>query len=51
VQYRVTKNRTGAAACVLDALDFFYYSVFSIFFPRYLQVAPHFNPGKATRIE
>ncbi|KAJ5984752.1 siderophore iron transporter mirA [Penicillium canescens] len=26
VPYRMIKNRTMAAACVLDALDFFHYS-------------------------
>ena len=27
------------------------YSLFTIFFPSYLQVAGHFSPAKATRIE
>lgn len=51
VPYRMIRNRTVAAACILGALDFFHYSVFSVFFPSYLQVAAHFSPGKATRVE
>ncbi|KAL5364354.1 major facilitator superfamily domain-containing protein [Aspergillus floccosus] len=51
VPYRMIKNRTVAAACLLGALDFFHYSVFSVFFPSYLQVAAHFSPGKATRVD
>jgi hypothetical protein len=44
-------NRTVAAACLLGALDFFHYSVFTVFFTSYLQVAGHFSAGPATRIE
>ncbi|CAG8890439.1 unnamed protein product [Penicillium egyptiacum] len=51
VPYRMVKNRTVAAACLLGALDFFHYSVFSVFFTSYLQVAGDFSPGPATRIE
>ncbi|OQE42036.1 hypothetical protein PENCOP_c004G07848 [Penicillium coprophilum] len=51
VPYRMVKNRTVAAACLLGALDFFHYSVFSVFFTSYLQVAGNFSPGPATRIE
>lgn len=51
VPYRMINNRTVAAACILGALDFFHYSVFSVFFTSYLQVAGHFSPGHATRIE
>ncbi|KAE8149859.1 major facilitator superfamily domain-containing protein [Aspergillus avenaceus] len=51
VPYRMVKDRTVAAACLLGALDFFHYSVFSVFFTSYLQVAGHFNAGNATRID
>ncbi|KAH8425114.1 uncharacterized protein LDX57_002863 [Aspergillus melleus] len=51
VPYRMINNRTVAAACVLGALDFFHYSVFSVFFTSYLQVAGHFSAGHATRID
>ncbi|KAI9372964.1 hypothetical protein BJX61DRAFT_552511 [Aspergillus egyptiacus] len=51
VPYRMIKNRTVAAACLLGALDFFHYSVFSVFFTSYLQVAAHYSPGPATRID
>jgi hypothetical protein len=51
VPYRMVRDRTVAAACLLGALDFFHYSVFSVFFTSYLQVAGHFNAGNATRIE
>ncbi|KAB8222326.1 major facilitator superfamily domain-containing protein [Aspergillus novoparasiticus] len=51
VPYRMIKQRTVAAACLLGALDFFHYSVFSVFFTSYLQVAGHFNAGNATRID
>lgn len=51
VPYRMIKNRTVAAACLLGALDFFHYSVFSVFFTSYLQVAGNYSAGSATRIE
>ncbi|KAJ5952920.1 uncharacterized protein N7479_011333 [Penicillium vulpinum] len=51
VPYRMIKNRTVAAACLLGALDFFHYSVFSVFFTSYLQVAGDFSAGPATRID
>ncbi|KAF7518761.1 hypothetical protein PCG10_010538 [Penicillium crustosum] len=51
VPYRMVKNRTVAAACLLGALDFFHYSVFSVFFTSYLQVAGNFSAGPATRID
>ncbi|PLB44120.1 siderophore iron transporter mirA [Aspergillus steynii IBT 23096] len=51
VPYRMINNRTVAAACILGALDFFHYSVFSVFFTSYLQVAGHFSAGHATRID
>ncbi|CEN60710.1 Putative Siderophore iron transporter mirA [Aspergillus calidoustus] len=51
VPYRMIRNRTVAAACCLGALDFFHYSVFSVFFPSYLQVAGHYGAGPATRID
>jgi hypothetical protein len=49
--FRMIKERTVIAACVLSMLDFFHYSVFTVFFPSYLQVAGGFSPGRATRIE
>ncbi|RAH63746.1 siderophore iron transporter mirA [Aspergillus aculeatinus CBS 121060] len=51
VPYRMIRNRTVAAACLLGALDFFHYSVFTVFFTSYLQVAGHFEAGNATRID
>lgn len=51
VPYRMINNRTVAAACLLGTLDFFHYSVFSVFFTSYLQVAGNFSAGSATRIE
>ncbi|KAJ5342138.1 hypothetical protein N7541_011262 [Penicillium brevicompactum] len=51
VPYRMINNRTVAAACLLGALDFFHYSVFSVFFTSYLQVAGNFSAGSATRID
>ncbi|KAL1595898.1 hypothetical protein SLS60_009588 [Paraconiothyrium brasiliense] len=51
IPYRLIKQPTVVAACVLCMLDFFHYAVFSTFFPSYLQVAGHFAPGRATRIE
>ncbi|KAL4786829.1 major facilitator superfamily domain-containing protein [Aspergillus varians] len=51
IPYRMIKNRTVAAACLLGALDFFHYSVFSVFFTSYLQVAAHYGPASATRID
>ncbi|RDW87007.1 putative Siderophore iron transporter mirA [Aspergillus mulundensis] len=51
IPYRLIKNRTVAAACILGALDFFHYSVFSVFFTSYLQVAGHYGAGSATRID
>lgn len=51
VPFRMIKERTVVAACVLSMLDFFHYSCFTLFFPSYLQVAGGFSPGHATRIE
>ncbi|KAJ4286840.1 hypothetical protein N0V90_013093 [Kalmusia sp. IMI 367209] len=51
IPYKLIKQPTVVAACVLCMLDFFHYSVFSVFFPSYLQIAGHFTPGRATRIE
>ncbi|OJJ04490.1 hypothetical protein ASPVEDRAFT_152837 [Aspergillus versicolor CBS 583.65] len=51
IPYRMIKNRTVAAACLLGALDFFHYSVFTVFFTSYLQVAAHYGPATATRID
>ncbi|KAL4930342.1 major facilitator superfamily domain-containing protein [Aspergillus undulatus] len=51
IPYKMIKNRTVAAACLLGALDFFHYSVFSVFFTSYLQVAAHYGAGTATRID
>ncbi|KAJ6447247.1 siderophore iron transporter mirA [Purpureocillium lavendulum] len=44
-------NRTVIVACAIQMLDFMEYSLFTIFFPSYLQVAGHFTPANATRIE
>ncbi|CAG7563408.1 unnamed protein product [Fusarium equiseti] len=51
VPFRMIKERTVVAACVLSMLDFFHYSCFTLFFPSYLQVAGGFSPGHATRID
>lgn len=51
IPFRMIKQRTVVAACVLSALDFFHYSCFTTFFPSYLQVAGGFSAGHATRIE
>ncbi|KAL4907829.1 siderophore iron transporter mirA [Aspergillus multicolor] len=51
IPYRMIRNRTVLAACCLGALDFFHYSVFSVFFTSYLQVAGHYGAGAATRID
>lgn len=44
-------NRTVIAACLIQVFDFMEYSLFTIFFRSYLQVAGHFSPGHAVRIE
>ncbi|KAI8680677.1 MFS domain-containing protein [Fusarium sp. Ph1] len=51
VPFRMIKERTVIAACILSMLDFFHYSCFTIFFPSYLQVAGGFSPGHSTRID
>lgn len=51
VPFRLVRHRTVVAACVLCILDFMHYSLFSVFFPSYLQVAGHYSAGHATRIE
>ncbi|KAH7362739.1 major facilitator superfamily domain-containing protein [Plectosphaerella cucumerina] len=51
IPFRLIKDRTIIAACTLCILDFIHYSLFSVFFPSYLQVAGHFSPGHATRID
>ncbi|KAL2688961.1 hypothetical protein Neosp_003011 [[Neocosmospora] mangrovei] len=44
-------NRTVIAGCAIQMFDFLGYSLFTIFFPSYLQVAGQFSPGHATRID
>lgn len=44
-------NRTVIAACLIQVFDFMEYSLFTIFFSSYLQVASHYSPAHATRIE
>ncbi|OAA80410.1 major facilitator [Akanthomyces lecanii RCEF 1005] len=44
-------NRTVIAACLIQVFDFMEYSLFTIFFSSYLQVAGHYSPAHATRIE
>ncbi|XXG99815.1 hypothetical protein Hte_006156 [Hypoxylon texense] len=51
IPFRLIKHKTIVAACVLCICDFMHYSLFTVFFPSYLQVAGHFSPGHATRIE
>lgn len=51
VPFRMIKERTVIAACLLSMLDFFHYSTFTIFFPSYLQVVGGYSPGHASRIE
>lgn len=51
VPFRMIKERTVIAACLLSMLDFFHYSCFTIFFPSYLQVAGGYSAGHASRIE
>lgn len=51
VPFRMIKERTVVAACLLSILDFFHYACFTIFFPSYLQVAADLSAGHASRIE
>ena len=51
VPFRLVRHKTIVAACTLCVLDFMHYSLFTVFLPSYLQVAGHFSPGHATRIE
>lgn len=44
-------NGTIIAACAIQVFDFLAYSLFTVFFPSYLQVAAQFGPAQATRIE
>ncbi|KAB8225858.1 major facilitator superfamily domain-containing protein [Aspergillus novoparasiticus] len=51
VPYRMIKSKTVAAACLLGALDFLHYSMFTVFYSSYLQVVGGYSPGHATRID
>ncbi|KAL6863130.1 hypothetical protein ACO1O0_003374 [Amphichorda felina] len=51
IPFRMIKERTVVAACLLSMLDFFHYSTFTIFFPSYLQVVGGYSPGHASRID
>lgn len=51
IPYRMVKSKTVAAACLLGALDFLHYSMFTVFYSSYLQVVGGYSPGHATRIE
>ncbi|KAJ3486003.1 hypothetical protein NLG97_g6707 [Lecanicillium saksenae] len=44
-------NRTVISACLIQVFDFMEYSLFTIFFSSYLQVAGHYSPAHATRID
>ncbi|KAF4977325.1 hypothetical protein FZEAL_6148 [Fusarium zealandicum] len=44
-------NRTVIAGCAIQMFNFLGYSLFTIFFPSYLQVVGHFSPAHATRID
>ena len=50
VPYRLMTNHTVVAACLIGAFDFLSYSVFTDFFPSYLQVAAEYSPGLASRV-
>ncbi|CAK7241625.1 MAG: hypothetical protein STHCBS139747_003091 [Sporothrix thermara] len=51
VPFRMVRHPTVVAACLLSMLDFFHYSCFSLLFPSFLQVAGHYSPGHASRID
>ncbi|KAL0940197.1 Siderophore iron transporter mirB 8 [Colletotrichum truncatum] len=51
IPFRLIRHKTIIAACGLCILDFMHYSLFSVFFPSYLQVAGHFSAGHSTRID
>ncbi|KAI0898075.1 MFS general substrate transporter [Annulohypoxylon nitens] len=51
IPFRLVRHKTIVAACVLSICDFMHYSLFTVFFPSYLQVAGHFSAGHATRID
>ncbi|KAL3459787.1 siderophore iron transporter mirA [Aspergillus heterothallicus] len=44
-------NRTVLAGCFVQTFDFMSYTLFTIFFPSYLQVPGQFQPAHATRID
>ncbi|RMD41380.1 hypothetical protein DV735_g3730, partial [Chaetothyriales sp. CBS 134920] len=51
VSRAMATNLTVVAAFLCQMFDFWGYSTFTIFFPSYLQVAGHFSPGHAVRID
>ncbi|CAI4214135.1 unnamed protein product [Parascedosporium putredinis] len=51
VPFRMIREKTVIAACLLSLLDFFHYSTFTLFFPSYLQVVGGYSPGHASRID
>lgn len=51
VPYRLLKDHTVIAACLLGGFDFCSYSIFTMLFPSYLQVAGEYSPGDASRIK
>ncbi|KAI2470279.1 hypothetical protein F4781DRAFT_430505 [Annulohypoxylon bovei var. microspora] len=51
IPFRLVRHKTIVAACALCVCDFMHYSLFTVFFPSYLQVAAHFSPSHATRTE
>lgn len=51
IPFRLIRHKTIVAACILCICDFMHYSLFTVFFPSYLQVAGHLSPGHATRVE
>ncbi|KAL7625132.1 hypothetical protein AAE478_004346 [Parahypoxylon ruwenzoriense] len=51
IPFRLVRHKTIMAACALCIFDIMHYALFTVFFPSYLQVAGHFSPGHATRID
>ncbi|KAI5865563.1 siderophore iron transporter mirA [Durotheca rogersii] len=51
IPFRLVRHKTVMAACALCVFDLTHYALFSVFFPSYLQVAAHYSPGHAGRID
>lgn len=51
IPFSLIRNRSVVSACLLGMFDFLAYSVFTTFFPSFLQVAGNYRPAQASLVK